>query len=193
MEKVILTDIDGVVLDWETAFYEWMKSKGFDTKNEGIYNMEDVFEMRQDKVKALIREFNNSSWMYCLKPLRDARSGVAKLVEAGYEFYAITSLSLDPNTKVLRQKNLDNVFGEEVFTKLVCLDTGADKDDALKGFKDTGLYWLEDKTTNANLGARLGLKSILITHEHNSDNSKLESSVQRAGNWAEIVDIVVNC
>ena len=155
--------------------------------------MEDVFEMRQDKVKALIREFNNSSWMYCLKPLRDARSGVAKLVEAGYEFYAITSLSLDPNTKVLRQKNLDNVFGEEVFTKLVCLDTGADKDDALKGFKDTGLYWLEDKTTNANLGARLGLKSILITHEHNSDDSKLESSVQRAGNWAEIVDIVVNC
>ena len=56
--------------DWETAFYEWMKSKGFDTKNEGIYNMEDVFEMRQDKVKALIREFNNSRWMYCLKHLR---------------------------------------------------------------------------------------------------------------------------
>ena len=47
MEKVILTDIDGVVPDWETAFYEWMKSKGFDTKNEGIYNMEDVFEMRK--------------------------------------------------------------------------------------------------------------------------------------------------
>ena len=40
--------------------------------------------------------------MYCLN-LRDARSGVAKLVEAGYEFYAITS-KFGSNTKVLRQK-----------------------------------------------------------------------------------------
>lgn len=193
MEKVILTDIDGVVLDWETAFYEWMESKGFDTKNEGIYEMEDVFEMKKDRVKELIKEFNNSSWMSCLNPLRDARSGIAKLVEEGYTFYAITSLSLDPITKELRQQNLDNVFGKGVFTKLVCLDTGADKDEALAPYKDSGMYWLEDKTVNANLGARLGLKSILITHEHNSDNSKLESSVQRAGNWAKIVDIVVNC
>ena len=55
-----------------------MESKGYDRKNEGIYEMEDVFEMRKDKVKALIKEFNNSSDGY-LSP-RDARSGVAKLV-----------------------------------------------------------------------------------------------------------------
>ena len=102
MEKIILTDVDGVLLDWETAFYEWMKNKGYDAKNEGVYNMEAVFEMRQDKTKALIKEFNNSAWMGYLQPLRDARSGVAKLVEAGYTFYAITSISLDPNTKMIR-------------------------------------------------------------------------------------------
>ena len=193
MEKIILTDVDGVLLDWETAFYEWMKNKGYDAKNEGIYNMEAVFEMRQDKTKALIKEFNNSAWMGYLQPLRDARSGVAKLVEAGYTFYAITSISLDLNTKKLRQRNLDNVFGKDVFTKLVCLDTGADKDDALEEYKDSGLYWIEDKTMNANLGARLGLKSIIITHKHNSNDNELDSSVQRAGKWTEIVDIVVNC
>tara|TARA_A100001011_G_scaffold354504_1_gene396969 strand:- start:2060 stop:2641 length:582 start_codon:yes stop_codon:yes gene_type:complete len=193
MEKIILTDVDGVLLDWETAFYEWMKNKGYDAKNEGVYNMEAVFEMRQDKTKALIKEFNNSAWMGYLQPLRDARSGVAKLVEAGYTFYAITSISLDLNTKKLRQRNLDNVFGKDVFTKLVCLDTGADKDDALEEYKDSGLYWIEDKTMNANLGARLGLKSIIITHKHNSNDNELDSSVQRAGKWTEIVDIVVNC
>lgn len=193
MEKIILTDVDGVLLDWETAFYEWMKNKGYDAKNEGVYNMEAVFEMRQDKTKALIKEFNNSAWMGYLQPLRDARSGVAKLVEAGYTFYAITSISLDLNTKKLRQRNLDNVFGKDVFTKLVCLDTGADKDDALAEYKDSGLYWIEDKTMNANLGARLGLKSIIITHKHNSNDNELDSSVQRAGKWTEIVDIVVNC
>jgi len=193
MEKIILTDVDGVLLDWETAFYEWMKNKGYDAKNEGVYNMEAVFEMRQDKTKALIKEFNNSAWMAYLQPLRDARSGVAKLVEAGYTFYAITSISLDPNTKKLRQRNLDNVFGKDVFTKLVCLDTGADKDDALEEYKDSGLFWIEDKTMNANLGARLGLKSIIITHKHNSNDNELDSSIKRAGKWTEIVDIVVNC
>jgi hypothetical protein len=193
MEKIILTDVDGVLLDWETAFYEWMKNKGYDAKNEGVYNMEAVFEMRQDKTKALIKEFNNSAWMGYLQPLRDARSGVAKLVEAGYTFYAITSISLDPNTKKLRQRNLDNVFGKDVFTKLVCLDTGADKDDALEEYKDSGLFWIEDKTMNANLGARLGLKSIIITHKHNSNDNELDSSIKRAGKWTEIVDIVVNC
>jgi|TARA_B100001094_G_scaffold329896_1_gene393752 hypothetical protein len=193
MEKIILTDVDGVLLDWETAFYEWMKNKGYDAKNEGIYNMEAVFEMRQDKTKALIKEFNNSAWMAYLQPLRDARSGVAKLVEAGYTFYAITSISLDPNTKKLRQRNLDNVFGKDVFTKLVCLDTGADKDDALEEYKDSGLFWIEDKTMNANLGARLGLKSIIITHKHNRNDNELDSSIKRAGKWTEIVDIVVNC
>ena len=193
MEKIILTDVAGVLLDWETAFYEWMTNKGYDAKNEGVYNMEAVFEMRQDKTKALIKEFNNSAWMGYLQPLRDARSGVAKLVEAGYTFYAITSISLDPNTKKLRQRNLDNVFGKDVFTKLVCLDTGADKDDALEEYKDSGLYWIEDKTMNANLGARLGLKSIIITHKHNSNDNELDSSVQRAGKWTKIVDIVVNC
>jgi hypothetical protein len=192
MKKIILTDIDGVVLDWETSFYEWMKNKGYDAKNEGVYNMEAVFEMRQDKTKALIKEFNNSAWMAYLQPLRDARSGVAKLVEEGYTFHAITSISLDPNTKKLRQRNLDNVFGKDVFTKLVCLDTGADKDDALAEYKDSGLYWIEDKTMNANLGARLGLKSIIISHKHNSNDSELDSSVKRAGKWTEIVDIVVN-
>ena len=193
MEKIILTDVDGVLLDWETAFYEWMKNKGYDAKNEGIYNMEAVFEMRQDKTKALIKEFNNSAWMAYLQPLRDARSGIAKLVEAGYTFHAITSISLDPNTKKLRQRNLDNVFGKDVFTKLVCLDTGADKDDALEEYKDSGLFWIEDKTMNANLGARLGLKSIIITHKHNRNDNELDSSIKRAGKWTEIVDIVVNC
>ena len=100
---------------------------------------------------------------------------------------------LDPKTKELRQQNLDNVFGKGVFTKLVCLDTGADKDEALEEYRDSGLYWIEDKTINANLGARLGLKTILINHEHNSDDSELDSSVQRVGKWTEIVDIVVNC
>ena len=46
-------------------------------------------------------------------------------------------------------KKIDNVFGKGVFTKLVCLDTGADNDEGLEPYKDSGLWWIEDKTVNA--------------------------------------------
>ena len=167
-----------------------MESKGYDRKNEGIYEMEDVFEMRKDKVKALIKEFNNSSLMASLKPLRDARSGVAKLVEAGYEFHCITSLSLDENTKALRQQNLDEVFGKGVFTKLVCLDTGEDKDRGLEDYKDSGLYWIEDKTVNAQCGLKYGLKPILIAHKHNEDCA--DDEIIKANDWSEIVTAITS-
>ena len=61
-----------------------------------------------------------------------------------------------------------------MFSELVCLDTGADKDDALERYRDSGLYWIEDKVQNANLGATLGLNSILIEHSHNKDSEILE-------------------
>ena len=77
-----------------------------------------------------------------------------------------------------------------MFTELVCLDTGADKDEALAKYKDSGLYWIEDKTQNANLGQTLGLKSILIDHVHNKED-KVNNGVVRVGNWAQIVDIIV--
>jgi len=49
--NIIVTDCDGVLLDWETAFYEWMKSLGYDTQKEGVYDMADVFAMEKKEVK----------------------------------------------------------------------------------------------------------------------------------------------
>ena len=190
MKKIIVTDCDGVLLDWENSFYEWMKSKGYDAQNVGVYDMADVFAMKKVEVKKLIKEFNNSSWMVNLPVLRDARSGVAKLVEAGYEFHCVTSLSLDEHTKSLRQKNLDDVFGKGVFTKLVCLDTGADKDEGLKPYTGTNYYWIEDKTENAFCGLKYGLQPILISHEHNS-NMREDGVIPVVDTWSEIVDIIV--
>ena len=42
---------------------------------------------------------------------------------------------------------------------VTCLDTGADKDEAFAPYKDSGMYWIEDKTANAVLGADMGLNN----------------------------------
>jgi len=185
--KLILTDCDGVLLDWEGAFHDWMESQGFKRNGIATYDMHVAYGQKKAHIKALIREFNNSAWICCLEPLRDAVDGVAALAAKGYRFGAITSLSLDPYAAKLRKQNLKTVFGD-VFDFVICLDTGADKDEALAPYKDSGMFWIEDKPENAVLGADLGLKSLLVRHEHNASFDY--EGVKSVDNWAQIVSII---
>lgn len=187
--KIILTDCDGVMLDWEGAFTEWMTSKGYVKKVEAIYDISTAYGIEKSVGKRLVREFNESAWMGYLKAFRDARSGIGRLYEAGYRFHVITSLSLDKKAKRLRMYNLNNVFGKGVVKKLVCLDTGADKHEALEEYKDSGLYWLEDKTENAECGLEFGLKSVLISHGHNADCDNKE--IIKCQDWNAIADTIL--
>lgn len=192
MKKVILTDCDGVLLDWEASFTDWMSSNGYTKVDEHEYDVAKSYGLEKPFAKKLVREFNNSAWMGHLPTLRDARSGVATLVDAGFKFICITSLSLDPYAKKARVKNLQSIFGKGVFNSknVICLDTGADKDDALAEYAGSGLYWIEDKEENAVLGEELGLKSLLVDHKHNKTFQS--EGVKRVANWSEIANIIVN-
>lgn len=169
-DKIIFTDCDGVILDWEKAFVKWMISHGYNHVDSSEYAIDKQFGIPRELGKQLVRQFNESAWMGELDALRGARVGIARLVEAGYEFVVITSLSLDPAAKHARQRNLEMVFGHGWMKELVCLDTGADKDDILAEYvaKYEGVkYWIEDKPENYDAGVKVGLESFLITHNHN--------------------------
>ena len=170
-EKVILTDVDGVLLNWGYAFKIWMEQKGYNVKDPDVYNVDKIFDMERAESKKMVRHFNESASIGFLPPLRDAIHYVRKLHEEhGYVFHAITSLSLDPHAAKLREQNLAKLFGETAFEKVVCLDTGADKDEALEPYRDSNFVWIEDKVENAEVGDKLGLDSILIEHAYNMDN-----------------------
>ena len=188
--KKILTDCDGVLLDWESAFHDWMVEKGYSKVVHGTYNLAVAYDLPTDSKHDIVREFNDSAWMCCLPVLRDADQGVAKLFDYGYRFDVITSLSLDPYAKKLRWMNLDTHLGSDAFDELICLDTGADKDDALAVYKDSGLWWIEDKPENCDAGLRAGLRPILIDHLHNRWYNNPD--VIRVKDWAELVEVVLN-
>ena len=190
--NVILTDVDGVLLNWEYAFDTWMQTHGH-SKIEGgqfKYNIGKRYNISDAQGRQLIKYFNESAAIGFLPPLRDAMYYVKKLHEQhGFVFHAITSLSLDKNAVHLREMNLKKLFGETVFERIVCLDTGADKDDALLPYKDSGLYWVEDKIANCETGTKLGLSSLLMEHGHNMDFEHPE--ISRVKNWREVYDIVL--
>lgn len=191
-KKLILTDCDGVMLDWVTAFDAWMGNNGYKKSDVDVYDMSQVYNVTKEKATYLIREFNQSAWMGFLPAFRDARSGVAKLVEAGYKFVVITSLSLDPKAKMLRISNIKNVFGQDVIEEVICLDTGSDKDDALKYYTEkypNAEYWLEDKFENAECGLQFGLKCLLLEHGHNEHQAN--ENIVRVSDWKEIYEEIL--
>ena len=188
-EKVILTDIDGVCLNWEQQFHEWMAQKGHERNASNDYGMMQQYDMSKHRAFKLLKEFNGSAWMGFIPAFKDARSGIAKLVESGYKFSAITSMGFDDCAFELRKRNLEELFGKSTFIDIERLDIGAPKHDALEFYRDSGMWWLEDYWDNAVLGADIGLKSIIIDHPHNAGYT--DERVVRAGTWTEVVETIV--
>jgi hypothetical protein len=189
-DRIILVDADGVCLNWEYAFAIWMEQHGFKTVpgSQFDYSMGTRYAIDADQSKRLIKMFNESAAIGFLPALRDAVYYVKRLHEEhGFVFHCITSLSLDPNAGKLREMNLNKLFGSTAFERVVCLDTGADKNTALEPYRDSGLWWVEDKPENADVGYNMGLKSILMEHGH---NMKHECPYPVVKNWREIYSII---
>lgn len=187
--KIILTDADGVLLDWEYAFDVYMRQHGFNKVEPLKYNIGTRYGIEPEQGKRLIKIFNESAHMGFLPPLRDAMYYVKRLHEEyGYVFHCITSMSKDENAQELRRMNLKKLFGETAFEKFVFLDTGADKDEALEPYRGSGLWWIEDKIVNCEVGQELGLKPLLMEHGHNMDNP---TEYPKVKNWKEVYEKIV--
>lgn len=188
--KIILTDADGVLLDWEYAFDVWMQQHGFTKLDSLKYNIGKRYGIDEDQGRKLIKIFNESAHIGFLPPLRDAMHYVKRLHEEhGYVFHCITSLTKDENAQELRKMNLRKLFGKTAFEKFIFLDTGADKDEALAPYRYSGLWWIEDKIDNCQVGTSLGLKSLLVEHGHNMDYN--DPKIPRMKNWRDIYNTIV--
>jgi len=191
--QLILVDADGVLLNWEYAFAIWMEQHGHEKQpgSEFVYDIGERYGISKDQGRKLIKLFNESAAIGFLPPLRDAIFYVKRLHEEhGYVFHCITSLSTDVNAQRLREMNLAKLFGTSAFERIVCLDTGADKEEVLQEYEGTGCYWLEDKIENAEAGYRAGLRSLLVEHGHNMHH--YHEGITIVKNWKEIYQLITD-
>jgi hypothetical protein len=176
-------------MNWEYAMNVWMQSQGYKIVDDGQskYDMGDRYNLPSSLKRRLVRQFNESAAMGFLPPLRDAMYYVDLLHRKhGYTFHMITALSKDEHAQKLRIQNCKKLFGETAFTQFIFCDTGADKDEVLEPYRDTGYIWIEDKLENAQLGNRLGLESIMVEHAHNMNNDEFPTFAT----WKDIYEYV---
>ena len=62
-EKIILTDIDGVVLDWEIQFHNWMKERRHNIVRYDVYDNSETYSMAYNKAESLVEDFNTHAKM----------------------------------------------------------------------------------------------------------------------------------
>jgi hypothetical protein len=186
-ERIILTDVDGVMLSWFHTFDIWMSRHGYHKVQDDAYEIELIYGLTKQKADDLSDRFNESASIGSLPPLRDALKYVRKLHEEyGYVFHCITAIPNDPNVKRLRQSNLEKVFGASAIERLECVQKSIHKEPILAEYQDTGFLWLEDKWKNAKMGQELGLQSVIFDHPYNRHFR--DDDIIRVKNWQELYE-----
>jgi uncharacterized HAD superfamily protein len=191
-EKIILVDVDGVIIDWEYGFDVWMESHGHIVQEEKMYNMERKYALRPGVALHQIQIFNESAAMGFLPPLRDAQYYVKMLHEKHmYRFVAITSFGTDTYAKKLRSRNLSKLFGPNTFKDIHCLPTGEYKYDILAKLapKYKGRPFVEDNIDNAEAAHSLGYKAMLMSHGYNYEYSN--ENIPLYLNWESIYNEII--
>lgn len=189
MTKLILSDADGCMVDWEGDFKRWMQSQGHRLKYSDSYKLHHHFhELEDQQIDRYVNDFCASDAIADLSPLLDAQEYIEKLYKQhDYRFRVITSIGTDPETIARRERNLNDLFGDAI-ESVICLEAGSPKDLILEPYRGSGLFWIEDRDINAIAGADRGLNSLLISHPYNR-NFKYPG-VSLVTSWAEIYSII---
>ena len=103
-----------------------------------------------------------------------------------FEVRKSTQFEIRELTLVVKGGSIDII---NIFEEIICLDTGADKDEELAKYAGSEYYWIEDKYANCEAGLRCGLRPILMEHGHNMEYS--HPMIPRVKNWKEIYEIMV--
>ena len=183
-DKMILTDVDGVLLHWNQGFDTFMRNKGFTKKVNGEYELGITYGISEEEAHKYAIEYNQSAYIGSLPPLRDAIKYVKKLHEEhGYVFHCISAVPDNQEVWNLRYENLKKLFGTAI-VRLDCSGSSDNKRKYLEEYKDSGLPWIEDKIEMAELGLELGLACYLMEHDYNKKMNN--NDIMRIKNWSEV-------
>ena len=182
MRKLLLTDVDGVVLNWSEQFNKYLKQYHPDKAL-----MDPTTFSQTEDIGQLIKGYNLTAWIGFLQPLRDAQEVLPRFKEQGWTIIACTSMGTDQYANALRKQNMEQVF-PNVFDRIDIIPFMEPKNKWLSQYKGSGAIWVEDKWTNAVAGANIGLKTYFMKHSYNAMYDA--DNIEKVDNWIQIYNKV---
>ena len=121
MDKKIILDCDGVLLDWAYAFDVWMAEQGYlRLPNSTKYYYQSMrYGIDKKTANQQVKIFNESGCVGFIPAYKDAVEYVNKLYTLGWRFEVVSCLDKDKYAQKLRAKNLLHLFGD-VFDFIDC-------------------------------------------------------------------------
>lgn len=154
-KPVVVVDVDGVLLNWQSHLIPFCMKNGLDTKKaEMIIDTEAFLNPFGDecceKAQRMIRKYNASDYMEILDPYSDAYHFFRNNSCKDFDFILCTAMSEKEEDINKRIKNIKNTFGD-IFKTIFYCDTMSDKVELYKEIKDTfgvPVAFIDDKPSN---------------------------------------------
>lgn len=180
-KPVLLTDVDGVLLDWVKIFGQFAQSKGFTLfmEHPQTWGMNEWFGADANAIRSLISEMNSSEIFAKLPPFTDALKVLPELART-HDLVAITCCSNDTKTIQRRKENLKVL--DVKFKEVHCLNFTDSKKELLAAYPKT--LWVEDRFEGAKSGVETGHDAFLINRSYNQDEHHEE--IIKVDSWHQI-------
>ncbi len=185
MEKIIYTDIDLTLLEFNIGFENFLRDeRGMDLpqgKLIGYAQLPHAIEISHEEADKLVHDFFDHHGFANLPALDHAPEATQRLYNEGWRFVGISACPESVGTE-RRKKNLEEVLG--IPFEAVHLSGYAGCKKAILESVSPSI-WVEDNVNHAHVGHELGFKTYLIEQGHNRD---AEVKVTRVSSWKEIAD-----
>lgn len=199
MKQPVILDCDGVLLDWETGFRNWVlrhrPTTVFASEYPTDWDLSHWIGCTPDESMALIQGFNQSAYFGCLSAMPGAARMLYELERRRHPLFVLTSCSSDQITVARRKRNLEIVFAARI-ERVICLDLGVSKLETLRAFSTVfgECIWVEDNMKNALDGYTAGHRSFFLHRPHNQVHWGLEekgfSPVTHLENLSDLVSLI---
>lgn len=157
--KVILTDVDGVTVNWSSGLPFFLSKNNMPTdaalemiSDESFRDMQEIFGCNEELAKILMNEYNNSSFIRYLAAYNDALVVINRL-KAEYDFVAVTALGTTSTASLNRIANLNTLF-PSAFKEVCVVGFGESKTsrylEAKAKYGDRLVCFVDDLAMNIN-------------------------------------------
>ena len=197
-KQVIMTDCDGVLLQWLAHTPSFIEDLGYDSSHlrdvmsgNKFVPFCDVFctEDRKEGLERL-RRYNESHYMRSLPIIENGSDEVIKRLSQKFDIVVVTSFSDKKEAYHNRLSNLELHFGDSI-SELICLKHEEDKTPTLKSYAKNRdvVLWVDDQIKHVHHGIEAGINSFQYTHGMSCGRNTGE--VKEIDSWKKIEELML--